>query len=668
LERGRERLRNRLVRRGVVLSAALSATLLADGATAAVPPPLESGVVSAAVQFASGRPASACGGSTLAAILAQGAVKSMTSTIWKIAAAFVLFAGAIGTVAFAIPGSEPPPKNAGPVSNNPPAQEPAPVRATFIEERGGKPPMRFYHVKLELTNPRDRPVWLLLGYYGDQPLNPDAKFATDSDGSPQTITGMFFDGDKNKGWGKVIELHAGGDKGFRAILLPPRATIRFDNYAISAWNAVNTIQVWEASDLAVNGKTPLQNWLPYAAMSDQKARIAPNTDGTNLDWDAKASKSRTDYLNEKITSIDAAVLKKWVVPIEGMPPAKPQPPAGAAPVGPAPSPPGIAIEWQHVFEAKLAGAGAGKVEFSPDGRLLASTAKFPGRPQMWNVASGEEVPLQKFGGRTSFLQFNRDGQPLGTSYLDGAERDPKTVLTGFDMWTHKDWFNVELRDEDGIRCYRHVALSPGGQTLALSDWPDKVSIYDLKTGEKQFDLPAGGGRAVQPVRFAPNAKSVAVAYAANDSGAKKSGHVVKLWAVDDLAPSNARPKWSVETLDPGIDLIFTPDGKRLVVGLQNSAHVLVLDSENGKERMQLGSNTDSKRHTFLAFSPDGRTVAANWKSGEESGVVLWDIETGKTQTILKEPKQPVFALAFSRDGTRLAAADMGNFLHVWTRK
>src|SRR5207237_10105162 len=53
-------------------------------------------------------------------------------------------------------------------------------------------------------------------------------------------------------------------------------------------------------------------------MSDQRARIAVDTDWGNLDWDAKTLKSRTDYPNEKITSVDATVLKKWTVPIDGL--------------------------------------------------------------------------------------------------------------------------------------------------------------------------------------------------------------------------------------------------------------------------------------------------------------------------------------------------------------
>src|SRR5262249_4723277 len=76
LERGRERLRGRLVRRGIALSAALSASFLSERAGAAVPALLAVGVIPAAVKFSAGQPAAACGVSTFVAILTEGAVRS----------------------------------------------------------------------------------------------------------------------------------------------------------------------------------------------------------------------------------------------------------------------------------------------------------------------------------------------------------------------------------------------------------------------------------------------------------------------------------------------------------------------------------------------------------------------------------------------------------------
>jgi RNA polymerase sigma factor (sigma-70 family) len=112
LERGRERLRSRLARRGVALSAGSLAALLSENAlSAAVPAALGDSTIKAAVLFAAGRAATA--GS--AAALAEGVLRAMTTSRLKLAAAVVLTLGVLGAGAgvFALGGrpAEPePPK------------------------------------------------------------------------------------------------------------------------------------------------------------------------------------------------------------------------------------------------------------------------------------------------------------------------------------------------------------------------------------------------------------------------------------------------------------------------------------------------------------------------------------------------------------------------------
>ena len=73
LDRGRERLRFRLMRRGVTLSVAASATLLADTAlSAAVPLSLAAPTVKAGVNLVSGKTLAECGVSASVATLVKG--------------------------------------------------------------------------------------------------------------------------------------------------------------------------------------------------------------------------------------------------------------------------------------------------------------------------------------------------------------------------------------------------------------------------------------------------------------------------------------------------------------------------------------------------------------------------------------------------------------------
>jgi hypothetical protein len=76
--------------------------------------------------------------------------------------------------------------------------------------------------------------------------------------------------------------------------------------------------------------------------------------------------------------------------------------------------------------------------------------------------------------------------------------------------------------------------------------------------------------------------------------------------------------------------------------------------------------------TVLAFSPDGKTVAAttnrNYTGGMDAPVHLWDAETGRHIRALKYHTVGVMAAAFSKDGALLATSGIDNKLRLWDAK
>ncbi|VTR96105.1 sigma-70 family rna polymerase sigma factor : RNA polymerase sigma factor, sigma-70 family OS=Singulisphaera acidiphila (strain ATCC BAA-1392 / DSM 18658 / VKM B-2454 / MOB10) GN=Sinac_6419 PE=4 SV=1: Sigma70_r2: Sigma70_r4_2 [Gemmata massiliana] len=188
-----------------------------------------------------------------------------------------------------------------------------PAKATFLEQREGKPPMRTVFVSLELTNTRSEPVWLLIRYSGDKPLPESGKFLA-TENIPQAFVGDRYAIAKGSETSEVVRVSFIG--GFQAFYLAPESTVRFDRYPIECWKDVDQIEVWEVPALRVNGNTVLEEWLPYRTKSDINVRVPADAPATNLDWDARTAKSRTDYPKERVEFVRAEPVRKWLLPIK----------------------------------------------------------------------------------------------------------------------------------------------------------------------------------------------------------------------------------------------------------------------------------------------------------------------------------------------------------------
>src|SRR5262249_36208805 len=95
-----------------------------------------------------------------------------------------------------------------------------------------------------------------------------------------------------------------------------------------------------------------------------------------------------------------------------------------------------------------------------------------------------------------------------------------------------------------------------------------------------------------------------------------------------------------------VTLAFAPDGKTLAAGAADGT-VRVWDAATGKELHHFG-----KGGWQLTYSPDSKLLAA----GQTKGIALWDLATGKSVRRLEGYQAVAAEIAFSPDGTLLAAA------------
>jgi WD40 repeat protein len=144
------------------------------------------------------------------------------------------------------------------------------------------------------------------------------------------------------------------------------------------------------------------------------------------------------------------------------------------------------------------------------------------------------------------------------------------------------------------------------------------------------------------IAFSPNGKLLAF----NTLEGEDEVPVITLWDVAKRKESAIlRVSTGASALGTGYALAFSPDGKTLAaVG----ARVTLFDVATGKAKATFKGSGPA------AFSPDGKTLAT---VGDEHTVTLWDLSTGKEKLTFAVTRDRWFlcSLAFSPNGKTLAA-------------
>jgi WD40 repeat protein len=126
-----------------------------------------------------------------------------------------------------------------------------------------------------------------------------------------------------------------------------------------------------------------------------------------------------------------------------------------------------------------------------------------------------------------------------------------------------------------------------------------------------------------------------------------------------------RPKVAVAA--PVAALAYHPGGKLLAAGVRRE--VLLLDPATGDVQGRLGGQRD--RVTALAFARDGRRLAvASQTAGEAYEVRLYDVPTppargAKDGEVVNTHQDVIYDLAFSPDGKLLASCGYDRVIRLW---
>jgi WD40 repeat protein len=214
----------------------------------------------------------------------------------------------------------------------------------------------------------------------------------------------------------------------------------------------------------------------------------------------------------------------------------------------------------------------------------------------------------------------------------------------------------QLKHDDRVV---RVAWAPDGATVAVGTEQEQVYLWDAGTGElrKRWAAPA-----TWSLVFSPDGKTLATG---------GGDCTVQLWqvATGKLLRQLGKPldheKFEGLIVAGTTSIAFSPDGKTVAAAVASQNTLTLWNVASGKELCQCLGHPFGHNDGWiyaLAFSRDGKTL---FSGCQDRTIRLWDTATGKERSRLRGHRGAVHTLALSPDGARLASGSKDCTILIW---
>jgi len=285
------------------------------------------------------------------------------------------------------------------------------------------------------------------------------------------------------------------------------------------------------------------------------------------------------------------------------------------------------------------------VEFSPDGKTLASFGYDDGTIRLWDLTTRSEFASFRHFPEVNAIAFNPDGSKIASGGTD------KTIK----LWDVKS--STEQAGYEGHTAgigFKSLDWSPDGKLIAAGSRNDAIRIWEADTGT-EYAVLHGHSDEITGISFSPD--SALLASASFDN-------TIRLW---DITTKSEQSILSSHSSDVG-DVAFSPDGNLLasISGdiTEKDISVRFWDVASGEQLVNMETHNHARLGS-VSFSPDGLLLVTCGGPSSDGTINLYDVKNGDLVTVLDGGDEAVVGVSFSPDGHLIAISNAVGEIQLW---